>query len=132
MYTYEHILMHMDLYSIHSSMHTIRHVDTNVLAKHIHTITVRYAHHAHSTHTYTHMRSYTNKRRFIYTYISRQTLTQRYVCTHKRTDTYSHILVSAQEELVTPITDTHMQRHLHAHTHLLAIYTVLQHTFQNK
>lgn len=48
MYACEHIHIYIDMYIIHSYMHTTRHRDTNVLTKYTHTITIRYVHHVHS------------------------------------------------------------------------------------
>lgn len=61
----------------------------------------------------------------------------------KNSHIFSQTCTPAQEELLTPITDTLMQRHPHTHTHPNALtgqegcvyiltYTVLQHTLQNK
>ena len=128
MYTYKRIHMNLGLYIIHSCRHRIRHGDTNVLTKHTHTIThTIYV----DTCSYTHMRKYANKRRLMHTW--------------KNSHIFSHTCTSAQEELLTLITDKHMQRqpHTQTRTHSNAFigqewcvrtftYTVLQHMLQNK
>lgn len=56
------------------------------------------------TCSYTHMRNYANKRRFMHMW--------------KNSHIFSQTCTPAQEELLTLITDTLMQRHPHTHTQM--------------
>lgn len=92
MYAREHIHIHIDMYIIHSYMHTTRHGDTNILTKHTYTITIRYAHHVRS-HMFIHPYEKLGKQKNIHLYLYSQTdLDTRSVHTHANMEEQSHIL----------------------------------------